>query len=223
MKGEKMFLKSKWFQLGVAVAICLVVLLLPRPEGIRFTIKGDGNHVFLGHIKDNFKLINSVNNPTEDYIVEVKSPQAFKYPGKYLGQTAEKLKLKDLRIDYVDGLSPKAKRFLAVLAVLVFLFIFEPIPLEITAICIGVFLVVMGISDVKDAWSPYMHPVVVFVMSCLIFAIALGQGRAHQTIRVFYPQEGRQPASCGLHLSSASVWVMHPLLCTMPPPLPSAS
>jgi len=168
-----MFLKSKWFQLGVAVAICLVVLLLPRPEGIRFTIKGDGNHVFLGHIKDNFKLINSVNNPTEDYIVEVKSPQAFKYPGKYLGQTAEKLKLKDLRIDYVDGLSPKAKRFLAVLAMLVFLFVAEPIPLEITAICIGVFLVLMGIGDVKDAWAPYMHPVVVFIMCCLIFAISL--------------------------------------------------
>ena len=55
------------------------------------------------------------------------------------------------------GLSPKAKRFLAVLVVLVFLFIAEPIPLEITAICIGVFIVIMGVGDVKDAWAPYMH------------------------------------------------------------------
>ena len=78
-----------------------------------------------------------------------------------------------LEIDYVNGLSPKAMRFLAVLAVLIFLFIAEPIPLEITAICIGVFMVIMGVADVKDAWAPYMHPVVVFIMCCLIFAIAL--------------------------------------------------
>ncbi|TFG67081.1 MAG: DASS family sodium-coupled anion symporter [Anaerolineales bacterium] len=168
-----MFYKSKWFQLGVAVILCLVVLLLPRPEGTRFTIKGDGNHVLLQHIKDSFNLVNEAKNPTEDYTVEVKSPKAFKSPGKYLGETAERLKLKGLQIDYVDGLSPKAKRFLAVLAMLVFLFVAEPIPLEITAICIGVFLVITGISDVKDAWAPYMHPVVVFVMCCLIFAISL--------------------------------------------------
>jgi sodium-dependent dicarboxylate transporter 2/3/5 len=73
----------------------------------------------------------------------------------------------------VDGLSPKAKRFLAVLIVLIFLFMVEPIPLEITAILIGVFLVLMQIVDVKTAWAPYMHPVVVFIMCCLIFAIAL--------------------------------------------------
>ena len=45
--------------------------------------------------------------------------------------------------------------------------------MEITAILIGVFLVVMQIVDVKTAWAPYMHPVVVFIMCCLIFAIAL--------------------------------------------------
>jgi solute carrier family 13 (sodium-dependent dicarboxylate transporter), member 2/3/5 len=173
MKGERMFLKSKWFQLGVAVILCVVVLLLPRPEGTRFTIIGDGNQVLLQHIEDNFKFVNKTKNQTGEYTVEVKSPQAFKSPGKYLRETAEKLKLKDLRIDYVDGLSPKAKRFLAVLAMLVFLFVAEPIPLEITAICIGVFLVIMGIGDVKDTWAPYMHPVVVFIMCCLIFAIAL--------------------------------------------------
>jgi sodium-dependent dicarboxylate transporter 2/3/5 len=31
----------------------------------------------------------------------------------------------------------------------------------------------MGITDVKTAWAPYMHPVVVFIMCCLIFAISL--------------------------------------------------
>jgi sodium-dependent dicarboxylate transporter 2/3/5 len=70
------------------------------------------------------------------------------------------------------------------LAALVFLFIVEPIPLEITAILIGVFLVIMGVADAKDAWAPYMHPVVVFVMCCLIFAIALD--RAGITKRLGY-------------------------------------
>ena len=175
MKGEKMFLKSKWFQLGVAVVLCIAVLLLPRPEGTRFTIKGDDNQVFWQHIKDNFKIVNKADNPTKEYTVEVKSPQDFKSPGIYLRETAERLKLKGLRIGYVDGLSPKAKRFLVVLAMLVFLFVAEPIPLEITAICIGVFLVIMGIGDVKEAWAPYMHPVVVFIMCCLIFAISMGK------------------------------------------------
>jgi sodium-dependent dicarboxylate transporter 2/3/5 len=173
MKGAKMFYRSKWFLLGVAGVLFMVVLLLPRPEGTRFTIKGDGSHVLWLHIKDHFKLVNPVNNPSKEYTVEVTRPEAFKSPGKYLRETAEKLSLKDIHVDYVNGLSPKAKRFLAVLVMLVFLFVAEPIPLEITAICIGVFLVIMGIGDVKDVWAPYMHPVVVFVMCCLIFAISL--------------------------------------------------
>jgi sodium-dependent dicarboxylate transporter 2/3/5 len=170
---EKMFFKSKWIQLGAAVVLCIVVFLLPRPEGTRFTIKGDNNQVFWQHIKDHFKRVNGASTPTADYMVEVIRPKEFKSPGKYLQETAGRLKLNDIQVGYVDGLSPKAKRFLAVLAMLIFLFIAEPIPLEITAICIGVFLVIMGIVDVKDAWAPYMHPVVVFIMCCLIFAISL--------------------------------------------------
>ena len=168
-----MLLKSKWFQLGAALSLGIVVLLLPRPEGTKFNIKGDGNHVFLQHIKDNFNPVDTAKNPAGEYTVEGKSPEVTKSPGIYLMEMAEKLKLKGLQVDYVNGLSPKAKRFLAVLAMLVFLFVAEPIPLEITAICIGVFLVITGISDVKDAWAPYMHPVVVFIMCCLIFAISL--------------------------------------------------
>jgi sodium-dependent dicarboxylate transporter 2/3/5 len=81
--------------------------------------------------------------------------------------------LTDARVVYVDGLSLTAKRFLATLAFLLFLFIFEPIPLEITAVCIGVLMILTGVTDVKGAWAPYMHPVVVFIMCCLVFAIAL--------------------------------------------------
>jgi sodium-dependent dicarboxylate transporter 2/3/5 len=173
MKGEQMLLKSKWFQLAIAAALGIVVFLLPRPEGTQFTIKGDDNQVILQHITDHFKLVPGANDTTADYIVEIIRPEDFKSPGKYLQETAEKLKLKGIQVEYVDGLSPKAKRFLAVLVMLIFLFVAEPIPLEITAICIGVFIVIMGIGDVKDAWAPYMHPVVVFIMCCLIFAISL--------------------------------------------------
>ena len=64
----------------------------------------------------------------------------------------------------------------------------EPIPLEVTAVCIGVLMIVTGVTDVKGAWAPYMHPVVIFIMCCLVFAIAmekagltqrLGQCRLH--------------------------------------------
>ena len=60
-----MFLKSKWFQLGVAIALCIVVLLLPRPEGTRFTINNDHKHEFFQHIKDNFQLIDTAGSTTE--------------------------------------------------------------------------------------------------------------------------------------------------------------
>jgi len=108
-----------------------------------------------------------------EYLVALKSPFEDASPTQYLRGEAEKMGLKKVTIDYVDGLSPTGKKFLAVTAALIFLFMVEPIPLEITAICIGVFLVLMGIADVKDAWAAYMNPVVVFIMCCLIFAISL--------------------------------------------------
>ena len=168
-----MLLKSKWFQLSVALILGCAVLLLPRPDGTRFIVRGDVDHVFWNHIKDKFTLVDPENTRSNEYEIEVKDTAESGPPGKYLHDMAVTLNLDQVDIDYVNGLSPKAKRFLAVLVMLVFLFVAEPIPLEITAICIGVFLVIMGIGDVKDVWAPYMHPVVVFIMCCLIFAISL--------------------------------------------------
>jgi sodium-dependent dicarboxylate transporter 2/3/5 len=166
-----MWFKSKWFLLGLAVIFGIIVMLLPRPEGTRFKISGDADRILLQQIGNNFELVEDSKNPAGPYTVALRPSASVATPGLYLQNLAGKLNLKKVQIDYVDGLSPKAKRFLAVLVVLVFLFIAEPIPLEITAICIGVFIVVMGVGDVKDAWAPYMHPVVVFIMCCLIFAI----------------------------------------------------
>ncbi|MBU0972352.1 MAG: DASS family sodium-coupled anion symporter, partial [Proteobacteria bacterium] len=107
------------------------------------------------------------------YILKANQPGSLAASVDFLEQKAKELNLDTVTVGYVDGLPPKAKRFLAILAVLIFLFVFEPIPLEITAVCIGVSLVVLRITDVKEAWAPYMHPVVIFIMCCLIFAIAL--------------------------------------------------
>ncbi len=168
-----MWFKSKWFLLGLAVIFGIIVMLLPRPEGTRFKISGDADRILLQQIGDDFELVENPKNAAGPYTVALRPSASVATPGLYLQDLAGKLNLKKVQIDYVDGLSPKAKRFLAILVVLVFLFIAEPIPLEITAICIGVFIVVMGVGDVKEAWAPYMHPVVVFIMCCLIFAISL--------------------------------------------------
>ncbi len=36
-----MLVKSKWFQLAIAVTLGMVVMLLPRPEGTRFKVSGE--------------------------------------------------------------------------------------------------------------------------------------------------------------------------------------
>jgi sodium-dependent dicarboxylate transporter 2/3/5 len=168
-----MFLKSKEVQLCAAFVLGLIVLILPRPEGSRFRITGDENREFLKIIQQDFTLVPSENAQQKNYTVSVREDKNLSSPGLWLAHIAKSSSVRNLHIDYIDGLSPKAKRFLAVLAVLIFLFIAEPIPLEITAVCIGVFLVLMQITDVKTAWAAYMHPVVVFIMCCLIFAISL--------------------------------------------------
>jgi sodium-dependent dicarboxylate transporter 2/3/5 len=166
-------LKSKWFLLSIAFILGIIVLVLPRPEGTRFTITGDADRHLLQHIGNDFDIVTDTKSSDSKYTVVIKGSTDIQKPGTYLQKVAGERNLEGVEVGYVDGLSPVAKRFLAVLAVLVFLFIAEPVPLEITAICIGVFIVIMGVGDVTTAWAPYMHPVVVFIMCCLIFAISL--------------------------------------------------
>ncbi|MFH0729161.1 MAG: DASS family sodium-coupled anion symporter [Pseudomonadota bacterium] len=168
-----MFLKSKGFQLFLALLIGGIVLMLPRPEGMKFKISGDASRILIAGVQQQFDLLADAPSSPGAYTVQIKPHGSAQGAAEFLREKAKILQLPEARIDYVDGLSPKALRFLAVLAVLIFLFIFEPIPLEITAICIGVFLVAMDITDAKGAWAPYMHPVVVFIMCCFIFAISM--------------------------------------------------
>jgi sodium-dependent dicarboxylate transporter 2/3/5 len=205
-----MFLKSRGFLLCIAFAVGAIVLLLPRPEGTRFRVTGDPERRLLEATGQAFRLVSPATKRDSGYVVEAMDPGGSNAIAEFLEQTALEQNMTGVRIDYVDGLSPKAKRFLAVLAVLVFLFIVEPIPLEITAICIGVFLVIMGIQDVKAAWAPYMHPVVVFIMCCLILAISLEKAGLTKRLGYFIIKKAGSSVtrftfilSIGLGLSSA--------------------
>lgn len=168
-----MILKYRGFQLCMAFLLGAVVLALPRPDGSTFKIIGDIDRSFYQTVSDRFTIIPDADSDPGVYVVHAKADKQAEPLGAYLRQQASVHPSKGVEVVDQDGLSPKAQRFLAVLAVLIFLFMLEPIPLEITAILIGVLLVVMQIVDVKTAWAPYMHPVVVFIMCCLIFAIAL--------------------------------------------------
>ena len=165
-----MFFKSNLFKLCIGILLGAIIFFLPRPEGTQYKITGDAAQQLYAHVSDNFEFEPAKKGA---YLLKSKQPGAPDANGIYLKEQIPSAGLEGLSVDYVDGLSPKAKRFLALLVFLIFMFVVEPIPLEITAILIGVGLVVMGVSGVEGAWAPYMHPVVLFIMCCLIFAIAL--------------------------------------------------
>jgi len=170
-----MFFKSNGFKLCVGILLGVIVMMLPRPEGTQFKISGDVQQTLSAAVGSYFQLSAETSQKNGTYILAAKNPGTPEATGDFLKAQVENIGTESIKVDYVDGLSPTAKRFLAILVVLIFLFVVEPIPLEITAICIGVFLVVMGVATPKDAWAPYMHPVVIFIMCCLIFAIALDE------------------------------------------------
>ncbi len=181
--------KSKNFQILFAFLLGAAILLLPRPEGNRFRITGDSTKNFYESIRDQFNLVPTDKSDGDGYVVEAIDgtiPQPY---GTLLKGKAETTGNGLIQVEYINGLSPKAMRFLAILAVLIFLFLVEPIPLEITAILIGASLVLMRIVDVKTAWAPYMHPVVVFIMCCLIFAIALDKAGLTKRLGHFIVQK----------------------------------
>jgi sodium-dependent dicarboxylate transporter 2/3/5 len=173
---------SKWFQLAIAVAIGIIVMLLPRPEGTRFKVSGENIQTLAPLLETAFRI--EPGTGVQELILTARSPGETDGSAAFIASKIAAADLKGIEIRYIDGMSPKAKRLLAIMGVLLFLFIVEPIPLEATAICIGVLLVVTGVGDFKSVWAAYMHPVVVFIMSCLIFAISLE--KAGITMRIGY-------------------------------------
>ena len=163
-----MVFRNRFVQIGIAIVLGVLVHALPRPEGTTFLVSGDPGRLLAGQVADQFEVADW-DGPEEAYRLRARA--GIEQPGTFLSSTAAGLE--GVEVGYVDGLSPRAFRFLALLVALVFLFVFEPIPLEITALMIGVLLVGFDIVDLTAAWATYMHPVVVFIMCCLILAIAL--------------------------------------------------
>jgi sodium-dependent dicarboxylate transporter 2/3/5 len=70
-----------------------------------------------------------------------------------------------------EGLSPTGHIYLALLAGLLVLFFTEPVPLPMVMVISGLCLVVFGIGETREVWAGYAHPVVFFVLGCLMIAI----------------------------------------------------
>jgi sodium-dependent dicarboxylate transporter 2/3/5 len=164
-----MVFRNRFFQIGVAILLGLLVNALPRPEGTVFEISHDPERRLAA---ENAGAFTVAEWQGRDGAYRLEAAGGAASPGVFLTEAAALIDAV-IEVGYVNGLSPKAFRFLAVLAALIFLFVVEPIPLEITAIMIGVLLVAFRIVDLTEAWATYMHPVVIFIMCCLIFAIAL--------------------------------------------------
>lgn len=181
--------KSKNIQIILAFLVGATIMLLPRPEATQFKISGDAGQAFYESIREKVKLLPVEAKTDNSYVIQAKTVDKAHPLSSFLEEKVTASANPDLTISYVDGLSPKAMRFLGVLVVLLILFIVEPIPLEVTAILIGVSLVLFQVVDLKDAWAAYMHPVVVFIMCCLIFAIALDKAGLTKRLGHFIVQQ----------------------------------
>lgn len=70
-----------------------------------------------------------------------------------------------------EGLSQTGHIYLALLAGLLILFLTEPLPLPLVMVTSGICLIVFGIGSTREVWAGYAHPVVFFVLGCLMVAI----------------------------------------------------
>jgi sodium-dependent dicarboxylate transporter 2/3/5 len=169
-----MSIRQRYLHIGIAILLGLGVFWLPRPEGTTFQVRGDPHRQLAASVQGEFRILTTESAAeTEAGTYRLEVVGSVSEPGARLTQEARTLGLTDTSVEYVDGLAPRGLRFLAVLAALIFLFIVEPIPLEITAILIGVCLIAFDVVPLTEAWATYMHPVVVFIMCCLVLAIVM--------------------------------------------------
>ncbi len=113
-----MLFKSKGFQLTLAFGLGLIVLLLPRPEGTQFRIVGDANQRVLPKVSAYFAVLPDQESRPRGYLVTAIHPGAPEATRQVLLDAAASVD-KSIEVEYMDGLPPKAKRFLAKLATLV--------------------------------------------------------------------------------------------------------
>ena len=83
-----MFFKTKGFQLCIAFALGIIVMLLPRPEGTKFSITGDSDQELFQQVSQYFKLVSPEKDPEAGYIVEAKVPGSKEATADFLMEKA---------------------------------------------------------------------------------------------------------------------------------------
>ena len=69
-----------------------------------------------------------------------------------------------------EGLTAEGHRFLALLISLIILFLTEALPLPVTMGGAGAMIIMLRIGELEQVWEAYAHPVVFFVIGCLMLA-----------------------------------------------------
>ncbi len=121
-----MILKSSGFKLAAAALVGVILFILPRPEGTKFKLSGNGADQ-LGQSVSNYFSMQQTDSGNA-VILTAKAPGTVQARAQYLTEQAQTMGLSQVNVDYVDGMSPKAKRFLSMLAVLVILFVVHVLP-----------------------------------------------------------------------------------------------
>lgn len=99
-----------------------------------------------------------------------------------------------------EGLPPSGHRYLAILSSLLVMFLTEPVPLPLVMASAGCSLVVSNVGSSDQVWSAYAHPVVFFVLGCLMLAnIAENVGLTRRLGNIMLRH-------CGTRVVTFSLW-----------------
>jgi sodium-dependent dicarboxylate transporter 2/3/5 len=83
------------------------------------------------------------------------------------------------------GLNPQAHKLLALLATTVLMWLFEVMPLGITALTAVAFAVVLGIADRKTAFANFAHPIIFLFIGSFLLAEAFSKYKIDRYIALF--------------------------------------
>ena len=89
-----MIFKSKGFQLFLALAVGVIVMLLPRPEGTKFQVIGDDSQILLQNVSEHFTLVPTKEKKPKGYILQATSPGTPETTQKFLQEKAGELNKK---------------------------------------------------------------------------------------------------------------------------------
>jgi sodium-dependent dicarboxylate transporter 2/3/5 len=74
-----------------------------------------------------------------------------------------------------ENLTPQGQRLLGLLAIVVFLWVSEAVPIGATALVAGAGLIFLNIQPAQTAWAPFASPAVMFVLMIIMFGVVLNE------------------------------------------------